>query len=87
MPYDLYCNLGYNSDPNVKVYEQVPRVGAFEVSFKGHLIFSKLYCAQWPSAMIMGEKAEGIYHADMNGEDVSPFTVHGGKGVRRDGSP
>jgi len=35
----------------------------------------------------MAGKAEGIYDADMNGEDVTPFIVGAGKGVRRDTSP
>jgi len=37
LPYDLYCNLIPNNDNNAESYEQVPRTGAFEVSFKGHV--------------------------------------------------
>ena len=35
LPYDLYCNLIPNADPNTSYFQQVPRTGAFEVSFKG----------------------------------------------------
>lgn len=40
--FDLYYNLIPNSDPNSPYFDQLPRVGAFEVSYKGKLIFSKL---------------------------------------------
>ena len=35
LPYDLYCNLIPNEDENVVVFDQVPRTGSFEVSYKG----------------------------------------------------
>ncbi len=47
--YDLYYNLIPNSDGNSNVYDQLPRVGAFEVSYKGKLIFSKLLGLRWPN--------------------------------------
>ena len=33
--YDLYCNLIPNEDEGVTDYDQVPRTGSFEVSYKG----------------------------------------------------
>lgn len=33
--YDLYNNLIPNTDDNFEFYDQLPRVGAFEVSYKG----------------------------------------------------
>ena len=33
--YDIYCNLIPNEDESVTVYDQVPRTGSFEVSYKG----------------------------------------------------
>lgn len=39
LPYDLYCNLIPNSDPNQTSFSQVPRTGAFEVSYKGLVSF------------------------------------------------
>ena len=38
LPYDLYCNLIPNEDENNPIYSQVPRTGAFEVSYKGMVI-------------------------------------------------
>jgi hypothetical protein len=35
LPYDLYCNLIPNNDPNCVSFMQVPRTGSFEVSYKG----------------------------------------------------
>ena len=35
LPYDLYCNLIPNDNENVAVFDQVPRTGSFEVSYKG----------------------------------------------------
>lgn len=35
LPYDIYCNLIPNDDENSPIYDQVPRTGAFEVSYKG----------------------------------------------------
>ena len=40
--FDLYYNLIPNEDGNSDIFDQLPRVGAFEVSYKGKLIFSKL---------------------------------------------
>jgi hypothetical protein len=39
LPYDLYCNLIPNSDPNQTSFSQVPRTGSFEVSYKGLVSF------------------------------------------------
>lgn len=33
--YDIYCNLIPNDDETLHIYDQVPRTGAFEVSYKG----------------------------------------------------
>ena len=33
--YDLYCNLVANDNPELEVFKQIPRTGAFEVSYKG----------------------------------------------------
>ena len=35
LPFDLYCNLIPNDDDNCHIFDQVPRTGAFEVSYKG----------------------------------------------------
>jgi hypothetical protein len=40
--FDLYYNLIPNESDQSSHFDQLPRVGAFEVSYKGKLIFSKL---------------------------------------------
>jgi hypothetical protein len=54
--YDLYYNLIPNSDDNANTFDQLPRVGAFEVSYKGKLIFSKLLSCRWPHIRKVAEK-------------------------------
>lgn len=54
--YDLYCNLVPNDDDSIPYYHQVPRTGAFEVSYKGMLIFSKLNGSYWPSITMVADK-------------------------------
>lgn len=56
LPYDIYCNLIPNSDPNLPFFQQVPRTGAFEVSYKGLLIFSKLLGGYWPNMEVVSGK-------------------------------
>lgn len=46
--YDLYYNLIPNSDQHSDTFDQCPQTGAFEVSYKGRLIFSKLLSKRWP---------------------------------------
>lgn len=43
LPYDLYCNLIPNSDPNCSTFMQVPRIWAFEVSYKGNVSFVEIF--------------------------------------------
>ena len=42
----------------------MPRTGAFEVSFKGILIFSKLNGSYWPNVELVAEKVEAVVVAD-----------------------
>ena len=51
----------------------MPRTGAFEISYKGHLIFSKLKGGYWPNIDVLSTKAEKIVEADNDGLDVSPY--------------
>ena len=39
----------YNEDQNNDFYDQLPRLGAFEVSLNGVLLYSKLSSKLWPS--------------------------------------
>ena len=64
LPFDLYNNLVPNDDPDASYYQQVPRTGAFEISYKGNLIFSKLKGGYWPNIDVLSTKAEKIVEAD-----------------------
>ena len=37
--FEIYCQLIPNNDPNLKTFKILPRIGAFEVSFKGVVSF------------------------------------------------
>jgi len=71
LPYDLYCNLIPNDDENVPFSQQVARTGAFEVSYKGLLIFSKLQGGYWPNCELVAQKCEAIVRDEAEGRDVS----------------
>jgi hypothetical protein len=68
--YDLYCNLIPNDDPNVNAFHQIPRTGAFEVSYQGNLIFSKLKGGYWPNCELVASKCAGIVDAIRTGNNV-----------------
>ena len=46
---DIYCQLLQNYNDAEPFYEQKPRMWAFEVTFNGVLIFSKLMHKVWPN--------------------------------------
>lgn len=72
--YDLYVNLVANDDEQLQTYAQVPRIGAFEVSYKGYLFFSKLKKGYWPSCELLGQRAAQILRADRDGcEDLGQY--------------
>lgn len=74
---DIYCQLIPNEDDNQSNYEIVPRIGAFEVSVNGVLLFSKCLSGCWPHYKAMGERAYNVAHAIDNNEDISSFQTTG----------
>ena len=73
LPYDLYNNLVPNDDESTPYFQQVPRIGAFEVSYKGLLIFSKLKGGYWPNCELVAEKCMLVVQDDSNGMDCSQY--------------
>ena len=67
---DIYCQLIPNDDPNQPFYEMVPRMGAFEVSFNGVLLFSKMLSKVWPNATAIGNKCQKVDEAVGQGQDL-----------------
>jgi len=49
----------------------VPRLGAFEVSYKGMLIFSKLKSSYWPNVELVASKCAQIIVDSAEGKDVT----------------
>ncbi len=56
LDFEIYNNLIPNEDPSTPFYQQVPRLGALEVSFKGMLIFSKIKGSYWPTSDVVADK-------------------------------
>jgi hypothetical protein len=71
LPFDLYNNLVPNDDEGVPYYQQVPRTGAFEVSYKGMLIFSKLKGGYWPNCELVADKCVNVVNDEAQGKDCS----------------
>ena len=80
--YDLYYNLVPDESPDYPYFDQLPRLGALEVSYKGNvstnsltlqLIFSKLLSKTWPNIMLVADKCAGMVEALMRGDDHTPF--------------
>lgn len=44
---DSYCQL-IPDDTEATEYGMIPRIGAFEVTFKGIIVYSKLIAQMWP---------------------------------------
>ena len=57
---DIYSQLIPNEDNNTPYYEVVPKIGAFEVSVNGILIFSKLLSGLWPTYPAIGARCKQI---------------------------
>ena len=71
--FDLYYNLIPNESDKSSHFDQLPRVGAFEVSYKGKLIFSKLLSWMWPNIDKVANKCAGMIDAIENGSDPSEY--------------
>jgi hypothetical protein len=69
--HDIYSNLVQNNDVNLPYYQQLPRLGAFEVSYQGMLLFSKLKGGVWPNWDILSEKCEKVVRDAAAGKDLS----------------
>ena len=70
---DIYCQLIPNDEPSQPFYEVVPRIGAFELSFNGVLLFSKMLSKMWPNALSVAQKCEKVIEAVDQGADLMQF--------------
>ncbi len=46
--YDSYCQL-IPDNSEADCYSMIPRIGAFEITYQGVVIFSKLLSQMWPN--------------------------------------
>ena len=78
---DIYCQLIPNDDDNNQHYDMIPRIGAFEISYKGVLVFSKMMSSVWPHftavAKYVGEMFADIQNGMSIQEIKSKYTTNG----------
>jgi len=55
----------------------MPRIGAFEVSINGVLIYSKCLSGSWPNYKALSERLQEVALALDQGEDISSFQTKG----------
>jgi predicted Rdx family selenoprotein len=82
---DIYCQLIPNEDDNILTYEIVPRIGSFEVSVNGVLLFSKMMSGCWPHATALADRAFKVAEAIDKGQDISQFHTSGAVQKQRRG--
>ena len=63
-----------NEDENNLYYDVLPRMYAFEVSFKGVLLFSKILSKTWPSISMVAKKC---YNAAQPGANIEDYQTTG----------
>lgn len=71
--FDLYNNLVPNDDESTPYFQQIPRIYAFEVSYKGMLIFSKIKGRYWPNIQLVADKCLMVVEAERKGLDCSQY--------------
>ena len=66
---DIYCQLIANDDDRIGEYDMLPRIGAFEISHRGVLIYSKMLSQMWPHTGDVAERIRNVLEASKKGED------------------
>lgn len=59
---DIYCQLVPNEDKVNSCYEMIPRIGAFEVSYKGIILFSKMMSSVWPHFSAVAQYIDSMFN-------------------------
>lgn len=67
---DTYCQLIPNEDEECDVYEMLPRIGAFEVTYKGVLVYSKLLSKMWPNVLAVAQHIINMLKDSHSGASV-----------------
>ena len=51
----------------------MPRIGGFEVRYKGMLVFSKLRGGYWPNTELVADKCAAVVAEEAQGKDCTMF--------------
>lgn len=81
--FDLYNNL-VNNDNTENTFDLLPRVGSFEVSYKGFLIFSKLGGDYWPNINLVAQKCSIVAEHEPHCCDFRDYLA--GMSITKDGT-
>lgn len=65
--HDSYCQLIPCNDTVRAAYAMIPRIGAFEVTYKGIVVYSKLMTTQWPHCTNVGKQIAKMIQDSTNG--------------------
>ena len=61
--FPFYRNL-IRGEGEEEIISQKPRLGAFEISYKGQLIFSKIKLGYWPHFTMVAQKVKKILDSE-----------------------
>lgn len=64
---DCYCQLIECYDDAMPCYQFIPRIGAFEVTYQGVLLYSKLITKEWPHVPSVAKRLAECIKAAKNG--------------------
>lgn len=59
--YEAYCQLIPDNDSERPCYAMIPRIGAFEVSYRGIIVYSKLLSTEWPHVPSLAKNIANIF--------------------------
>ena len=74
---DIYCQLIPNEDASQPFYEIVPRIGSFEISVNGVLLFSKMLSKIWPNPQAVARKCQRVCETANQGGNIQEFQTTG----------
>ena len=70
--FPFYRNL-IRGEGDEEIINQKPRLGAFEVSYKGQVIFSKIKLGYWPHFVMVAQKVKKVLDADARNEPLDQY--------------
>lgn len=71
---DAYCQLIPCNDPKREAYSMIPRLWAFEVTYKGIIVYSKLLTGQWPHVTLASQTIASMIKESNEGMNETALT-------------